>query len=216
LFSALDAEFHFTLDVCASEWNAKCARYFTEQDDGLQQDYGTNICFMNSPYGKALNNWMRKAFEASLLGATVVCLVPVSTDRPWWTDYAMKGEIRYLPGRPNFLNREGEWQQLMRPSAIVIFRPPGATSATEPKAEPRSPDLATHVRNVIATSIARHAAREGNPMTIHQHLDLDGMMEQPRRGNTYRAIWRAITPGMSSQRHHHHLGTTYIVGRMEE
>lgn len=34
LFDELDAEFHFTLDVAASDENHKCARYFTQSDDG--------------------------------------------------------------------------------------------------------------------------------------------------------------------------------------
>ncbi len=37
LFAALDAEFHFTTDVCALPENAKCPHYFTPTDDGLAQ-----------------------------------------------------------------------------------------------------------------------------------------------------------------------------------
>lgn len=40
LFQALDAEFHFTLDVCASEKNHKLERYFTPEQNGLSQDWG--------------------------------------------------------------------------------------------------------------------------------------------------------------------------------
>lgn len=39
-FDELDSEFHFTLDPCANESNHKCARYFTEADDGLKQPWG--------------------------------------------------------------------------------------------------------------------------------------------------------------------------------
>ena len=39
-FDQLDSEFHFTLDPCANESNHKCARYFTEADDGLKQSWG--------------------------------------------------------------------------------------------------------------------------------------------------------------------------------
>ena len=35
LFQALDAEFHFTLDPCASKANAKTAKHYTLADDGL-------------------------------------------------------------------------------------------------------------------------------------------------------------------------------------
>ena len=50
LFNSLNAEFNFTLDVCASEWNKKCDKYFNEQQDGLKQDWGNNICWMKSPH----------------------------------------------------------------------------------------------------------------------------------------------------------------------
>jgi site-specific DNA-methyltransferase (adenine-specific) len=40
LFDELDAEFHFTLDAAASDENHKCARYFTQKDDGLRQNWG--------------------------------------------------------------------------------------------------------------------------------------------------------------------------------
>ena len=40
VFDELDKEFKFTLDPCANHQNAKCNKYFTEEDDGLQQDWG--------------------------------------------------------------------------------------------------------------------------------------------------------------------------------
>ena len=38
-FDALDAEFHFTLDTCALPEHAKCARYYTPEQDGLSQPW---------------------------------------------------------------------------------------------------------------------------------------------------------------------------------
>jgi hypothetical protein len=35
---------NFTLDVCALPENPKCARYFTPVDDGLKQDWVSEIC----------------------------------------------------------------------------------------------------------------------------------------------------------------------------
>jgi phage N-6-adenine-methyltransferase len=122
LFYKLDDEFHFSLDVCASDWNFKKRNYFTEEQDGLKQDWGNNVCWMNPPYGKALNDWMEKAWQSYLKGAIVVCLVPSATDTEWWHKFAMRGEIRFLRGRPRFLTKEGTWQQTFSPSVIVIFR----------------------------------------------------------------------------------------------
>lgn len=39
-FAELDREFSFTLDPAATAKSAKCARYFTPDDDGLKQDWG--------------------------------------------------------------------------------------------------------------------------------------------------------------------------------
>jgi hypothetical protein len=39
-FDELDKEFHFTVDVCATPENAKCAKYFTPEQDGLKQKWG--------------------------------------------------------------------------------------------------------------------------------------------------------------------------------
>src|SRR5690242_9912345 len=69
----------FDLDVCATPENAKCKRFFTILDDGLKQQW-TGVCWMNPPYGREIKHWVRKAYESSLRGATVVCLIPARTD----------------------------------------------------------------------------------------------------------------------------------------
>lgn len=40
LFDMLNVEHSFTLDVCATDENAKCANYFTVKQDGLKQTWG--------------------------------------------------------------------------------------------------------------------------------------------------------------------------------
>jgi phage N-6-adenine-methyltransferase len=119
-FDALDIEFRFELDVCASEGNAKCSRYFTTQDDGLSQSW-SGRCFMNPPYGRVIGEWMKKAYLSSLEGATVVCLVPARTDTAWWHDWAMRAsEIRLVRGRLKFGDGKAP---APFPSAVVVFRP---------------------------------------------------------------------------------------------
>lgn len=54
LFNKLNDEFNFTLDPCASEQNYKCDKYYTIQDDGLKQDWSSEIVFMNPPYGREI------------------------------------------------------------------------------------------------------------------------------------------------------------------
>ena len=118
-FALYHARYGFQLDVCATSENAKCARYFTKADDGLVQEW-TGTCWMNPPYGRTIGEWMRKAYESSLTGATVVCLVPARTDTRWWHDYAMKGEVEFIKGRLKF---GGHNNSAPFPSAVVVFRP---------------------------------------------------------------------------------------------
>ena len=49
VFWEYDAEFHFTLDVCATADNAKCVRYFSPEQDGLVQDWGRCRVLDESP-----------------------------------------------------------------------------------------------------------------------------------------------------------------------
>lgn len=66
-FDQLNAEFGFTLDVCATPDNAKCAHYFTPEQDGLRQEW-QGVCFMNPPYGREIGKWVRKAYESAQQG----------------------------------------------------------------------------------------------------------------------------------------------------
>lgn len=120
LFADLDREFGFSLDPCATDSTAKCQRYFTREQNGLAQDWSGETVFMNPPYGRVIGQWMRKAWESSRGGATVVCLVPARTDTAWWHDYAARGEVRFLRGRLKFGGQTGN---APFPSAVVVFRP---------------------------------------------------------------------------------------------
>lgn len=120
-FAALNQEFIFTLDVCASDKNAKCVSYFNREKDGLSQDWNPERCWMNPPYGREIGKWVEKAWKESQLGATVVCLLPSRTDTRWWHDYVMRGEIRFVRGRLKF---GGAKDNAPFPSAVVVFRPP--------------------------------------------------------------------------------------------
>lgn len=59
-FDALNEEFGFETDVCALPENAKCARYFTPEDNGLAQTW-TGVCWCNPPYGREIGKWVQKA-----------------------------------------------------------------------------------------------------------------------------------------------------------
>tara|TARA_R110000868_G_C10390395_1_gene720279 strand:+ start:82 stop:501 length:420 start_codon:yes stop_codon:yes gene_type:complete len=117
LFQNLDSLYKFTLDVCSTHENAKCKLHYTKEDDGLSQEW-TGVCWMNPPYGREIKAWMKKAYNESLRGVRVVCLVPARTDTVWWHDYAIKGQITFIKGRLKF---NGAKHSAPFPSAIVVF-----------------------------------------------------------------------------------------------
>ena len=119
-FDALNDEFGFTLDSCATPETAKCAAYFTPGCDALKQDWA-GVVWMNPPYGYSIGKWIRKAYEEARRGATVVGLVPARTVTAWWHDYVMKAdEIRLLRGRLFFSKSK---INAPFPNAVVVWRP---------------------------------------------------------------------------------------------
>jgi phage N-6-adenine-methyltransferase len=124
LFDKLNNEFNFTLDVCADETNYKCNKYYTVETDGLDQEWN-GVIWMNPPYGKGIDKWMKKAYISSRNGAVCVCLVPVRSDTKWWHNYVMNAtEVRLINKRVKF---GGASSNAPFPSAVVIFRPPHKT-----------------------------------------------------------------------------------------
>lgn len=122
-FDRLNKEFNFTLDPCATHENAKCERYFTKEDNGLAQDWAPHTVFMNPPYGRTIGHWVRKAYEESVKGATVVCLLPARTDTRWFHDYIYhRAEIQFLKGRLKFGDSKNS---APFPSMVVIFNRAG-------------------------------------------------------------------------------------------
>lgn len=126
LFDRLDAEFHFKLDVCADETNAKCDQYFDRQADGLKGDWtavdGWKWC--NPPYGREIGKWVQKAATSR----RTVMLIPSRTDTRWFHTWIWDAEqhcprpcveVRLLRGRLKFGNAKSS---APFPSALVVFR----------------------------------------------------------------------------------------------
>ena len=124
LFDELNKEFSFTLDPCATRENAKCDKYYTEEDDGLSKSWGGGIVFMNPPYGREIGKWVKKAYEESLKGTVVVCLIPARTDTKYYHNYIFPyaKDIRFIKGRLKFDNGTGVFSPAPFPSAIVVFQ----------------------------------------------------------------------------------------------
>jgi phage N-6-adenine-methyltransferase len=101
-FRLWDRLFHFDLDVCATARNAKCRSYYSK---GALDRPWSGTCWMNAPYDRRLHHWVRKAYESSRAGATVVCLLPASTDSRWFHAYCVKGHVVFVRGRLTFSRR---------------------------------------------------------------------------------------------------------------
>jgi len=118
LFDKLNKQYQFTLDVCAISKNAKCKSFYNPEEDGLMQIW-RGICWMNPPYGREIKKWVKKAYESSLQGATVVALLPARTDTAWFWDYVInKAKITFIRGRLKF---EGGRNSAPFPSMIAVF-----------------------------------------------------------------------------------------------
>lgn len=119
VFGPLNEEFRFTVDVAANASNSKCARYYTEEQNGLLQDWTGERVWLQPPYGKEIPPWTRKARDSKAL---IVALLPCSCDLLWWhEDVVDRTKLRYLLGRPRFLTGGPYRASAFSPSVIVIW-----------------------------------------------------------------------------------------------
>jgi site-specific DNA-methyltransferase (adenine-specific) len=130
VFNPLHAEFGFTVDVAASPANAKLPRYYTEEQNGLAQDWSGERVWLQPPYGKEIYPWTRKARDSGVL---VVGLLPASTDLAWWHEDVVghATELRWLRGRVRFLTGGPYRASAFQPSVVVIWQPAAPPAATQ-------------------------------------------------------------------------------------
>jgi phage N-6-adenine-methyltransferase len=128
LFRDLEQRFGpFTLDVAANDQNAKCAEYFTEEQDGRVQPWHGRV-WCNPPY-KDLIKWVSKAHEETRSGRCeiAVLLLPAQTSTAWFHDFALQhAEIYWIRGKQKFGGRRGS---AMVGSLALIFRRPEEATA---------------------------------------------------------------------------------------
>jgi len=122
LFNRLNESYNFSLDPCCTKKTAKCKTFITKEQDGLNQTWGSHRVFCNPPYGREIGKWIKKAYEESLTGALVVCLIPSRTDTKYWHEYCMKARhIVLFRGRIKFERDDGLIAPAPFPSCLVIF-----------------------------------------------------------------------------------------------
>lgn len=113
VFDPLHARFSFTVDVAASEHNAKLPRFFSLDEDGLEQTWEGERVWCNPPYSN-IAPWIEKAWAESDRAELIVFLLPANrTEQTWWQDmvepYRDRSEsslrVEFLRGRLRFIAR---------------------------------------------------------------------------------------------------------------
>ena len=118
IFNALDQEFNFDIDICASERNHLCDDYFSEKVSALENRWShhsrngrlfkNKICFLNPPYSQTKLFIEKAAEQANVNNITVVALVNANTDTQWFADAVKSAnEVRLLTGRVGFIKSTG-------------------------------------------------------------------------------------------------------------
>ena len=132
IWKNLKKEFEFTIDVCASHNNNLLPRYYTEEQDGLKQDWTGEVVYCHPMFDMHIGKWVEKAFNSK---CTTVFLLPASTHTRYFHRFIYKNpncEIRFLE-KPkqgfNFGHEDGTFEELpkgkvgyIKSLMIVIFR----------------------------------------------------------------------------------------------
>lgn len=86
----------------AGKFNVPAATHFTEQEDGLKQQWHGRV-FMNPPYGRQIRKWIDKLLEEVEAGRVTqaVVLLPSRTDTKWMHRLAPYMRC-YIQGRLKF------------------------------------------------------------------------------------------------------------------
>lgn len=121
LFDRLNAVYRFDYDPAATHDNHLANRYSTLEGtfrasplgfdvyrisdmNGLDYSWEGQHVFLNPPYGRGIESWMKKAATEPLL---CVALLPVRTGSRWWQEWVMPyADIEFLPGRLKFVGAE--------------------------------------------------------------------------------------------------------------
>ena len=96
-FDPLHERFAFTVDVAATEQNAKLPRFYDSNADGLTQDWAGERVWCNPPFS-SIEPWVKKAWRADRSPLVVVLLPANRTEQPWWQDFVEP--FRDRPGSP--------------------------------------------------------------------------------------------------------------------
>jgi site-specific DNA-methyltransferase (adenine-specific) len=145
VYDWLDKQFHFELDAACTIENCKCAYgiFYNQNHDALVEDwthdtsnafdfYYKNI-WLNPPYSRGnLPRFMEKAYQESLKGATIVCLVPLDITS-WVRNFVIgKSEVWIPDERICFIDPDTglPGESPSKGNMIVIYGPKANLGST--------------------------------------------------------------------------------------
>lgn len=125
LFDPLTERHGFTLDAAASAGNAKCAKFYTRGDSGLEHSWAGEVVWCNPPFSD-LPSWVAKAVKETASGCKrVVMLLPANrTEQRWWQEHIEGRRDRGLGITVQFLPRRIQFGAPGNPNAKWRSSPP--------------------------------------------------------------------------------------------
>lgn len=120
LITRLEREFgKFDLDVCASNKNRVCERFFDKDQNGLEQPWDGLLIWCNPPYSQK-NEFIDKAHREAQKGTKIIILMPAFTETAWFRDLKAKSQwLLFLNGRLVF--NEHEQKETAKFSSVIAF-----------------------------------------------------------------------------------------------
>lgn len=112
-----------TLDAAATADNTLLLRYWDKRADALKQDWRGERLWINPPYGRQIDGWIKKAIETNFAARTgttsQVFLLPARTDTHWFARAWHEAQhVLFIAGRIKFVGAEAS---APFPSVIVVF-----------------------------------------------------------------------------------------------
>jgi phage N-6-adenine-methyltransferase len=112
VFEPLNQRFGFSIDAAALPHNAKLPRFWTPDDDGLEQSWARERVWCNPPYS-SIEPWLQKAWSEWYWPdgpELIVMLLPANrTEQGWWQRQVEQQRrsaslrVEFLPGRIRFI-----------------------------------------------------------------------------------------------------------------
>lgn len=123
LYDKLHREFNFKYDLCANANNTKCPSWSNDVELFLANyDHEPfKNYWMNPPYSRGnIDKCMKAAYELSLKGNTVVCLVRDDPTTAWYKKYVdgKASEVRRLRNRVKFIGADNCYNF---PICVVVY-----------------------------------------------------------------------------------------------